>query len=543
MTAQLHTCTVLIIMICAISFTATARTQGGEIQGDARQSALQQRRMRERHYGTQSDRSMNGSAKTGLPVRTHTTAVSLDLLHQLEEGELLSTIPEESSMCDHSTYIPSAGELSSTVVIPHQARENYGSGTPKLDQKRPMTSSEHNLTDLGAYDRSPVEKHPGSHNPLAIIADIQGESAVTEQRRSQKRFPPLEAIDPLDLETGRVYNNPVYIMEKEKGEHSPIRMSRSSPLSLLRTSLKAKHSPSLVHDSVTEPAQHTPKPSTGERSRLAPTKKPVETTRSSPLAFLRGSKKKQRLRAANTMPPTLDPDGEEPVITSIDDLDNVVEAVPGTSKQKHPTRASARTYDEMKQKLKQKPPSRPISSSHSFMDSPLTASTSARDEALHTHDSAIGLAPRYQLSLSPIPPPLPATSPNSLTSSCSFSIPTVTISTSQPLPLSPKEPFLPSTNTVSFSTPHPSVIPSQQPSQSPKKHTPSHNQPFVQSKSTVKELRERFESMSTPPTSPTPPSPNFQSSSPLHSSTQHHCMDTELDSGRESMVELAITDI
>ena len=526
-TAQLHTCDYHYLCTNTISFTATARTQGGEIQGDARQSTLQQR-------------SMNGSAKTGLPALTHTTAVSLDLLHQLEEGELLSTIPEESSMCDHSTYIPSVGELSSTVVIPHQARENYGSGTPKLDQKHPMTSSEHNLTDVGAYDRSPVEKHPGSHNPLAIIADIQGESAVTEQRRLQKRFPPLEAIDPLDLETGRVYNNPVYIMEKEKGEHSPIRMSRSSPPSLLRTSLKA---PSLVHDSVTEPAQHRQKPSTGERSRLAPTKKPVETTRSSPLAFLRGSKKKQRLRTANTLPPTLDPnstDGEEPVITSIDDLDNVVEAAPGTSRQKHPARASARTYNEMKQKLKQKPPSRPISSSYSFMDSPLTASTSARDE---THDSAIGLAPRYQLSLSPIPPPLPATSPNSLTSSSNFSIPTVTISTSQPLPLSPKEPFLPSTNTVSSSTPHPSVVPSQQPSQSPKKHTPSHNQPFVQSKSTVKELRERFESMSTPPTSPTPPSPNFQSSSPLHTSTQHHCMDTELDSGRESMVELAITDI
>ena len=510
--------------------------------------------MRERHYGSQSDRSMNGSlwsANTRLPVLTHTTAVSTELLSQLEEGEVLSTIPEESSMCDHSTYIPSVGELSSTVVIPHQARENYGSGTPKLDQKRPMTSSEHNLADPGAYDRSPVEKHAGSHNPLAIIADIQGESAVTEQRRLQKRFPPLEAIDPLDLETGRVYNNPVYVMEKEKREHNPIRMSRSSPFSLLRTSLKTKHSHSLGLDSVTE---HTPKSSTGERSRLAPTKKPVETTRSSPLAFLRGSKKKQRLRATNTLPPTFDPnstEGEEPVVTSIDeidDLDVVVdarhEAVPGTSRQKHPTRASARTYNEMKQKLNQKPPPRPISSSHSFMDSPLTASTSARDEPLHTHDSAIGLAPRYQLSLSPIPPPLPAnltTSPNSPTSS---SAPTVTMSTSQPLPPSPKEPLLSSTNKVSTLTPHFSVVPSQQPSQSPKKHAPSHDQSFFQSKSSVKELRERFESMSTPPTSPTPPSPHlFQSSSPLHTSTQHHCMDIELDSGRESMVELAITDI
>jgi len=69
----------------------------------------------------------------------------MDILPQLEEEEFLSTI-QEDSVADHSTYIPSVGELSSSVVIPHQARENYH-GTPKLNPKQ-LTSSAHNLCDI-----------------------------------------------------------------------------------------------------------------------------------------------------------------------------------------------------------------------------------------------------------------------------------------------------------------------------------------------------------------------------------------------------------
>ena len=538
------------------------------MQGEPRQSALQRRRMPERHYGSQSNRSMNGSlwsAHTRQPVLTHTTHISLDLLPQLEEVEYLSTIQEES-MYDHSTYIPSAGELSSTVVIPHQARENY-EGTPKLDHKHPKTSSEHNLTDIALYEHPPFEKHTGSHNPLAIIADIQGESAVTEPCRKQKRFPPLEAIDAHGLETGKVYDNPVYEKKfdscKEK-EKDATKLSLPFQLSILRTSqLKANHSSSMEHDSTTNVTQHTLE---GEKSRLAPTKKPVEITRSSPLAFLKGSKKKQKLRATHTLPPTLDPnstEGEESVITSVDedgDLDVVIDtrhlAPPVTSGRQlteYATRASARTYNEMKRNLNPRLPSRPISSSRSFVDSPLTINASSsmiNDTSVHvhvsaTHDSAIGLSPRYQVSLSPIHPP-PHTHPATTSQSSSNTYtPTATISPSQPPPPSLRDQTLPSTNmTSSFAATPPSIAVSSQPSQSLNKQTPSPTQ--TRSKYSVKELRQRFESItSTPPTSPTcatSTSPaSHPSSYPIPTSTHYHCTDT--DSGRESMVELVITDI
>ena len=577
------------------SFTATACTVGGDLQGDTRQAARERKKKYEKQYGSHSNRSMNGSmwsTRTGQPVLTRTTHVSLGLLPQLNEEDFLSVIKEETN--EH--FNPSVGELSSTVVIPHQARGDY-EGTPKLNQKHIKTTSASNLTDYG-YEQDESDTHTGLHNPLAIVVDIEGEAAVTQHTKKRKQFPPFEAIDGHDLDTGKVYNNPVYEMEKRKrrkeeasggdggGGKEPLRLSQSSPLSFLRASqrekLRATHTLPVGLDDATGSPQHTPNssPETGEKSRLAPTKKPVEVTRSSPLAFLRGSKKKKKLQASLTLPPTLHPDstdeGAEPRVTSLDEIDNIVREVEigaqqlvpppaaGHRQARHATRASARTYHEMQRKMNPKLPSRPISSSHSFTDSPLADGRSIgtmKEESVQasaTHDSAIGLSPQHQLSLSPIPPP--HTHPTITTTttshspvhssqphiSPSYSTTSTTLHSTPPHPPpSPREQPLPSTNM----SPPASSLTRSQPAYHPNQHLTSHTQsshlPVTRSKNTVQELRLRFESISsTPPTSPTslsfPSHPS--SSSPLPTSTtHHHC--TETDSGRESMVELVTTDI
>lgn len=443
--------------------------------------------------------------QTGFPVLTRTTHISLDLLPRLEEDEFLSTIQEES-ICDHSTFIPSVGELSSTAVIPHQAQEKY-EGTPKIE---PKISSEHNLTDLAPFESSPVEKHPGSHNPLAIVVDIQGESVVTRQK--QKRFPPLEAVDAQELDTGKVYNNPVYELEKKRQEKSErkkeiLKLSRSSPL--------PKQKSLLGHDS---PSNTSSKHSTEGKNELAPTKKLVETTRSFPLSFFGSSKKRTKLNPAPD--PTCSGGEDEPIITSID---SVTYGEPPINSRYHhyaveKTRASARTYNEMKCKSNIRRPSRPISSSHSFRgiaSEELVCTSSA-------HDSAIGLSPNHQMSL-------PAPSQTSLQPNVN--------------------PYLPSNSTVQIHVSSTNIT-SPQPSMSPNEQFPPPTHPDFPStvtKGTVKEFCQRFESISTtPPTSPTSPtllstSPTLHPSSTCLTSTHHQCIDT--DSGRESMVELVVTDI
>lgn len=462
---------------------------------------------------------------TGLPVLTHPTHISLDLLPHLDEEEFLSTLQEES-ICDHSTYIPSVGELSSTVVIPQQARETY-ERTPKLGSKQPKVSSEHNLTDITTFESSPVEKHPGSRNPLATVVDIQGESVVRQQK--PKRFPPLEAIDAEELDAGKIYNNPVYEMEKKKREKEDamketVKLSLSSPLLKEEAKLKGTG-----HGSTSNASS---KDSTGGKNGLAPTKKPVEATRSSPFSFFGGSKKKRKLRA------TLDSNSDN--TTSVD---NEMHLTPPINSKQHleKIRSSARTYNEMKCKSNIRQPSRPLSSSHSFRESSITTLSSglASEELVcaqtSAHDSAIGLSPKYQISLSgPVPSPTstvtslqPTTSPYSTDDSAS---------TLQML--------LPSTNLTLPA--HSSGAESPQSPMSPTKQFPPHTQsdiPSTTSKGRVKEFCQRFESISsTPPTSPTPPpiSPTSYPSSPRLTST-HHC--TDIDSGRESMVELVITDI
>lgn len=505
--------------------------------------------MQQMKYGSHSNHSMSGSlwsGQAGQPVLTNTTHLSLDLLHQLEEGDYLSCIQEES-INDHSTFIPSVGELSSTAVIPHQAREGYMTDTPEIEHSPPRHSSEHNLTDLQHTETTPSDKHAaGSHNPLAIVADLEGESAITEQRRARNHFPPLETLDPQDPTTGKVYNNPVYEMEKRKREKEPLRLSQSSPLASLRSSkkerIKATNSLSTHND---YKARQSQEQASAESSRPVLTKRPVSIARSSPLSLLRLSKK-QKLKSRYTAPPALDP--EEGQVTHIDgsNLDAVVDsghlaAVPAASRggQKYAnnaTRASARTYNEMIRMSNSQLPSRHISSSPSFVDSPITSGK--KDESLHTslsQDSALMLAPRYQLSLSPTLSPVPTkTSPTPSPKCSPLSSPNML----------PKTPTLLSGTTTSVSTnpviitpPLPPSIRGSLSSHNTQLHSPSKG-------SSVKELRKRFESLSsTPPTSPTSVSSPSPASYSSHLTARHHYTDTDLDSGRESMIELIVTDI
>lgn len=460
---------------------------------------------------------MNGSV-----VLTRTTHVSLDLLPQLEE-EYMS---QEESVYDHSTYIPSVGELSSTVIIPQQIRDNYDGSTLHV-QQQPRTTSELNLIDT-FNDQSPMVQHPGSRNPLAIVADIQGESTITEHSRSKRRFPPLEAIDPDDLNTGKVYNNPVYDMEKKRKEEKSLELSQSSAVSLLKRSHKTKIKTATPKDDI------TPKLSEDEPSVLTPTKKAIEIARSSPLTFLRGSKKRQKIRTSLAMPATLHPgDEKQSVITSIDDVENCKQLTLTATGNKRPfnvARASARMYNE---KMRNSTTTHQISSSRSFVDYPHITGTSVgvkREDC--SNDSAIGLAPRYQLSVSPTPPPSHDIVNPERSSECPsdpMNVPHTgtSVNTNQSIVSKPSL----STPTAVFSTSNvrkrsPTVKSSQTNFQSHKSIT------HVPLNSSVKELRLRFESLSsTPPTSPT-------------SLTSHtHSTDADLDSGRESMVELVVTDI
>ena len=576
--------------------SASARTPGGELHGDTRQEAIKRRRRYEQRYGTHGKQSQNGSLWSGgssQPVLTRTTAhtnISMDILPQLEEEELLSTI-QEDTVADHSTYIPSVGELSSSVVIPHQARENYH-GTPRLNAKQ-FTSSAHNLTDGGMYGNVPGDPSAGSHNPLAIIADIQGEAAVREPPK-KKQFPPLEAIDAAVCDVGHVYHNPVYEMEKAKKERG-------------REGLRAKRNSSSDHGSY----------------EIHPEKKPLEVSRSSPLPAVKGSKRqKQKLQASFTRPPALaqiDHPGQAGV--SLEDVDQLMREVvsdasdltlPVSSGWRHggpATRASARTYHEMKQNLNPRPQSRPISSSHSFMNAPQLDSRSFVVQEEHRSQRPIIQppldSPPHQLALSPtlLPPPSPSETQRS-TFSHTLS-PTGSHSSSAQAPPSPTRHTLPSTQAPRSPTRHtlstqgpsspsrqslsptqgspsptwhtqppvtlpaqaspraspasPSTFtyppPSTQAPPSPSRHSPSSAQPppsstrhpiNVGSKQSVQELKRRFESYSsTPPTSPSPtPSPTVAPATTSTSpSFQPNHLSNDTDSGRESMVELVITDI
>jgi hypothetical protein len=455
----------------------TARTAGGEPQEET-QAASRHGRIRSVLSG-----------RPGLNALTRTTHISLDLLPQLDEGD-----GQVESMNEHSTYIASAGELSSTSVIPHQVREGCAPVTGF--DSHPRASSENDLTEPGLREHPAAENNPGSHNPLAIIADIQGESAVTDLARPKKQFPPLEAINPHDVDVGKVYENLLYNGKRRNEEKT---LSRSTPVSMLRSSKKARLQAKYSRETGKE-QQKTNMTKAKDTVASSPNKMSVQKARSYPFSFLSGSKKKSQL--GTTLQPTAQyfSEVEEGTVTSIDGLDSVADSnnlYPPytTQRQSHSiARASARTYKDMKHHSKK---TRPISTSQSFLGTPIAAHTESgvKTEEDFTDEPAVSMAPRYRLSLSPIPPPatpVPILPPGSIASSKS------PMSISQPChpeqALTPKKIPTPSVTTV---TPAISLL-SQNMDSSPLQQNTS-----SQLKRSVKELCQRYEFLSnTPPTSP-----------------------------------------
>ena len=113
-------------------------------------------------------------------------------------------------MADHSTHIPSAGELSSTVVIPHQKRDRHPS-QPDLNSKV-RSASMQDLTDAFFTDLEPHPPTRGTCNPLALIADLQVNGTID-------RGAELGVMEgTAGLQARRIFSNPVYEIEKAKQE-------------------------------------------------------------------------------------------------------------------------------------------------------------------------------------------------------------------------------------------------------------------------------------------------------------------------------------
>ena len=159
--------------------TDSARNVGGELHGETRSLALRKRRLDESHYSS----SKHSQTPAPPSTRTHTTSPhtnhtkvspETELLH--DSNEFLVTSLLESSVEVHSTHVPSAGELSSSVVIPHQARDRQSPRTTEELRKKDARFwvSVEDFTVIDYEPRPP----PGSLNPLALIANAEGESAV-----------------------------------------------------------------------------------------------------------------------------------------------------------------------------------------------------------------------------------------------------------------------------------------------------------------------------------------------------------------------------
>ena len=113
-------------------------------------------------------------------------------------------------MADHSTHIPSAGELSSTVVIPHQGRDRHPS-QPDLNSKM-RSASMQDLTDAFFAEAEPRPPPRGTCNPLAFVADLQENGTIDRSAE----LGVMEAA--AGLQARRIYSNPVYEIEKAKRE-------------------------------------------------------------------------------------------------------------------------------------------------------------------------------------------------------------------------------------------------------------------------------------------------------------------------------------
>ena len=148
------------------------------------------------------------------------------MLDVIPEDDFLST-GLETSMADHSTHIPSAGELSSTVVIPHQGRDRHPS-QPDLNSKV-RSASMQDLTDAFFADVEPRPPPRGTCNPLAFVADLQENGTIDRSAE----LGVMEAA--AGLQARRIYSNPVYEIEKAKREKEARdeRQDRTAPSNII----------------------------------------------------------------------------------------------------------------------------------------------------------------------------------------------------------------------------------------------------------------------------------------------------------------------
>ena len=115
-----------------------------------------------------------GAVLTGT---TQTMVTHPNDLGVIEEADFDDFHPSDSIMEEHSTFIPSAGELASTVIIPHQVRDK-NSDTDLLRSKNTLraTASLDNLGDgLLADFGCSQDPHPGVNNPMVNVL-AEGES-------------------------------------------------------------------------------------------------------------------------------------------------------------------------------------------------------------------------------------------------------------------------------------------------------------------------------------------------------------------------------
>ena len=206
---------------CAMPSSAAARTQGGEIRKSAKE-ILEERRRKHR-YNTGTYTSYNGSVATrnSLPILTRsTTRTYITGYKNLFFDDLeLSTI-QENSVSERSMHLPLVGELSSSVVIPHQAR----------DAERGFTVLKHkghwSSTEEGIAFRSPVSCWKENGNGSKALLDPAGAKHVLLDTGSRESEVALEegkahGTSPA-LKSGKVYANPVF----EPNTDSPASVGR-----------------------------------------------------------------------------------------------------------------------------------------------------------------------------------------------------------------------------------------------------------------------------------------------------------------------------
>ena len=126
--------------------------------------------------------SLWSRATSGLPVLTRTTGqtrVSLQgELEVIQEVDYLYS-PNESTIDEHSTFIPSVGELASSVIIPHQKRDKNSSETDLNRHHLRQTASLDNLGDGLLSDFGISDNHqPGVLNP--IVTELNENMSLSE---------------------------------------------------------------------------------------------------------------------------------------------------------------------------------------------------------------------------------------------------------------------------------------------------------------------------------------------------------------------------